>query len=162
MKSFSDVLLTIAGDGALKFEEALARTILSRGLEKSVLRTGRLDGALKWGAYASADLFLLPSRQENFALTVAEAMQMGVPVIISNRVNTWPFVKEAHAGLVLDENEIENRLENALLWLLAAPAEMQLMGRSGQNYARKNLTWAWATTCLLKCYDDVLALCDRH
>jgi glycosyltransferase involved in cell wall biosynthesis len=162
VKIFSDVLLTIAGDGALKFEEALARTISCRGLEKSVLRTGRLEGALKWGAYASADLFLLPSRQENFALTVAEAMQMGVPVIISNKVNTWPYVEEAHAGLVLDEDEIENRLENALLWLLAAPAEMQLMGRSGQNYARKNLTWARATTCLLKCYDDVLALCHRH
>ena len=61
---------------------------------------GRLDGAAKWGAYASAELFLLPSRQENFAITVAEAMQMGVPVVISNRVNTWPYVKAAGAGVV--------------------------------------------------------------
>ena len=65
--------------------------------------TGRLDGAAKWGAYASAELFLLPSRQENFAITVAEAMQMGIPVVISNKVNTWPYVKAAGAGIVLDE-----------------------------------------------------------
>src|SRR5262249_12288254 len=151
VKTFSDVLLTVVGDGSLKFEKTLARTISSRALEKSVLLTGRLDGALKWGAYASAELFLLPSRQENFAITVAEAMQMGVPVIISNKVNTWPYVKEAGAGLVLDENEIENRLEKGLLSLLAAPAEIQLMGRAGRDYARKNLTWPWATTCLLRC-----------
>jgi glycosyltransferase involved in cell wall biosynthesis len=105
---------------------------------------------------------LLPSRQENFAITVAEAMQMGVPVIISNKVNTWPYVKEAGAGLVLDENDIEHWLEKGLLSLLAAPAEARLMGRSGRDYARENFTWPRATACLLKCYDDVLALCDRH
>jgi glycosyltransferase involved in cell wall biosynthesis len=162
VKTFPDVLLTVVGDGSLKFVETLARTISNQALERSVLLTGRLDGALKWGAYASADLFLLPSRQENFAITVAEAMQMGVPVIISNKVNTWPYVKEAGAGLVLDESEIENRLEKGLLSLLAAPAEIQLMGRSGRDYARKNLTWPWATMRLLKCYDEVLAICDRH
>jgi glycosyltransferase involved in cell wall biosynthesis len=162
VKAFPDVLLTIVGDGSLKFKETLTRTITSQALEKNVLLTGRLDGALKWGAYASAELFLLPSRQENFAITVAEAMQMGVPVIISNKVNTWPYVKDAGAGLVLDENEIEIQLETGLLSLLAAPAQIELMGRSARDYAWKNLTWPQATSCLLKCYDDVLSSFDRH
>jgi len=50
--------------------------IAGTGLENHVMLTGRLDGAAKWGAYASAELFLLLSRQENFAITVVEAMQM--------------------------------------------------------------------------------------
>jgi glycosyltransferase involved in cell wall biosynthesis len=162
VRNFSDVILTVVGEGSLKFEEALARTISSRNLERSVLLTGRLEGTLKWGAYASSELFLLPSRQENFAITVAEAMHMGVPVVISDKVNTWPYVKEAGAGLVLDDNEIEKQLEKELLSLLAAPAKIQLMGRSGQDYARKKLTWPGATTCLLNCYNEVLASCDAE
>jgi hypothetical protein len=39
----------------------LSNAIKGRVLENSVMMTGRLDNAAKWGAYAS--LFLLPSRQ---------------------------------------------------------------------------------------------------
>jgi glycosyltransferase involved in cell wall biosynthesis len=59
-----------------------------------VLFAGRLDGELKWASFAAAELFLLPSREENLAITIAEAMQMGLPVIISDKVDTWPYVKE--------------------------------------------------------------------
>jgi glycosyltransferase involved in cell wall biosynthesis len=154
--AFPDVLLTIVGSGSCEFQETLKKTILSQALEDSVLMTGRLEGSLKWGAYASAKLFLLPSRQENFAIAVAEAMQMGVPVIISNKVNTWPYVKEAGAGLILDESGIESELEKGLLLLLGSPAVVDVMGRAGRDYARRNLTWTRAASCLLKCYDDVL------
>src|SRR5262249_26967278 len=103
IKRIPDVLLTIAGTGSSDFQRKLDSEVSARGLEDYVLLTGWLDGVDKWGAYASAELFLLPSRQENFALTVAEAMQMGVPVVISDRVNTWPYVKESGAGVVLQE-----------------------------------------------------------
>ena len=33
---------------------------------------------------------------------------------------------------------------------------LRLMGKRGQEYARKNLTWAGAASRLLKCYDEVL------
>ena len=122
------------------------------------MMTGRLDDTAKsWGAYASAELFLLPSRQENFAITVAEAMQMAVPVIISNKVNTWPYVKDAGAGIVVDEERIESGLEAGIISLLRDGGTRGLMGKRGQEYAQKNLTWAGAAARLVKCYDDVLA-----
>ena len=122
-----------------------------------MLMTGRLDGAAKWGAYASAKLFLLPSRQENFAITIAEAMHMGVPVIISNKVNTWPYVKDAGAGVVLDEERIKSSLGDSIVSLLRDSGTLRLMGMRGQEYARINPTWAGATTRLVECYDEVLA-----
>jgi glycosyltransferase involved in cell wall biosynthesis len=155
-----DVLLTVVGDGARDFEVMLRNAIKARGLENSVMMTGRLDNAAKWGAYASAELFLLPSRQENFAITVAEAMQMGVPVVISNKVNTWPYVKDACAGIVLDEERIKPGLKDSILSLLQDGGMRRLMGNRGQEYARTNLTWARATSRLLECYDEVLA-CGR-
>jgi glycosyltransferase involved in cell wall biosynthesis len=119
--------------------------------------TGRLDGAIKWGAYASAELFLLPSRQENFAITVAEAMHMGVPVVISNKVNTWPDVKRAGAGVVVDEERIERDLRDTIVMLLRNNELRRLMGEGGRRYARNNLTWGQSAARLLDCYDDVLA-----
>jgi glycosyltransferase involved in cell wall biosynthesis len=153
---FSDVLLTVVGDGTPEFEAMLKSAITAQKLDDNVMMTGRLEGAAKWGAYASAKLFLLPSRQENFAITVAEAMQMGVPVVISNRVNTWPYVKAAGAGVVLDEERMESSLEHAILSLLQDCSTLRLMGKRCQEYARKNLTWAGAASRLLNCYDDVL------
>jgi len=155
-KIFPEVLLTVVGDGTPDFEAALKRTITAQGLENSVMMTGRLDGAEKWGAYASAELFLLPSRQENFAIVVAEAMQMGVPVVISNKVNTREYVEDAGAGVVLDEVRMESRLEHAILSLLQDCGRLRLMGKCGQEYARRHLTWEAAARRLLNCYDDVL------
>jgi glycosyltransferase involved in cell wall biosynthesis len=155
---FPDVLLTIVGDGAIEFETMLKNLIKTRDLENSVMITGRLDGAMKWGAYASAELFLLPSRQENFGIAVAEAMFMGIPVIISDRVNIWPYVKNSGAGIVLDDSRIEIQLKEALISLLTDPNKIRLSGMAGQNYARRNLTWRRAASQLLACYEEVLAI----
>ena len=156
IKPFPNVLLTIVGAGDPQFTEAIKRLVSSQGLEHHVLLTGMLEGALKWGAYASAEVFLLPSRQENFAITVAEAMQMGLPVIISNRVNTWPYVREAGAGLILDEGSMQRGLEKGLLSLLANPNAAKTMGEAGYTYSRKHLTWQGAADCLIRCYDEAL------
>jgi glycosyltransferase involved in cell wall biosynthesis len=157
VRGHPEVLLTVAGDGEAAFEESVKREIAARGLENNVMMTGRLDGSAKWGAYACAELFLLASRQENFAITVAEAMQMGVPVVISNKVNTWPYVKEANAGVVLDDERISVDLEHCILSLLRDRRTLELMSKRGQAYAQKNLTWTRAATSLLQCYSEVLA-----
>jgi glycosyltransferase involved in cell wall biosynthesis len=154
--AFPDVMLTIAGDGDREHVAELRVDIANRGLTSAVMFTGRLDGALKWGAYASAELFLLPSRQENFAITVAEAMQMGLPVIVSKKVNTWSDVETAGAGVVLDEQGIEKELEAAIRVLLLDNESLKRMGERGQEYARANLTWANAASRLLQCYGEVI------
>jgi glycosyltransferase involved in cell wall biosynthesis len=166
LNAFPDLLFTIVGGGSRSFVRSLEKKAAAYGFKQNVLMTGMLNGPLKWGAYASAELFVLPSRQENFAITVAEAMQIGLPVIISDRVNSWPYVKEAGAGLVLEDDGIEANLGNSLLSLLRNPFLAGQMGRRGREYARKSLTWTRATACLLSCYEEVLTewsrICAGH
>jgi glycosyltransferase involved in cell wall biosynthesis len=136
--------------------QEVRRYISDKGLEEYVLMTGRLDGEEKWQAYASADVFVLPSRQENFAISVAEAMHMGIPVIVSRKVNSWPIVQEAGAGVVVDETNIEGQLESALCWLLSDHDRIKKMGSAGRNFATRELTWKTAAKRFLRCYQEVV------
>jgi glycosyltransferase involved in cell wall biosynthesis len=156
-QSVPNVLLVVAGDGETHYTRHLRQLVSALGVHDYVLFTGRLEGELKWASFAGAELFLLPSRQENFAITVAEAMQMAVPVIISDKVNTWPYVKEARAGLVLDERDIDSLLPHAIEELLKDDTTRLEMGVRGSQYARERLTWHASTQKLLACYNKVLS-----
>jgi glycosyltransferase involved in cell wall biosynthesis len=156
-QSIPNVLLVVAGDGEAHYTRHLRQLVSALGLGNYVLFAGRLDGELKWASFAAAELFLLPSRQENFAITVAEAMQMGVPVIITEKVNTWPYVKKAGAGLVLDELDINALLPLAIEELLKDDVTRLRMGVQGSRYARERLTWHASAQKLLGCYNQVLS-----
>jgi glycosyltransferase involved in cell wall biosynthesis len=152
-----NVLLIVVGTGEPKYEEHIRQLVSSLALDDHVVFTGHLDGELKWASFAAAELFLLPSHQENFAIAVAEAMQMGVPVVITDKVNTWPYVEEAGAGLVLADRDIDALLPRAIVTLLTDDAARSKMAAQGSRYARDRLTWHASARKLLACYDQVLS-----
>jgi glycosyltransferase involved in cell wall biosynthesis len=161
-QSIPNVFLVVAGDGEAHYTQYLRQLVSALTLDNYVLFAGRLDGEMKWASFAAAELFLLPSRQENFAITVAEAMQMGVPVIITDKVNTWPYVKEARAGLVLNERDINALLPHAVEELLKDDTTRSEMGVRGVRYARERLTWHASAQKLLACYNQVLSSANNR
>ncbi len=95
--------LVLAGPSDRAYEEALksrTRSVFSAAgaPEIPVTFTGLLTGELKWGAFAAAEAFILPSHQENFGIAVAESLACGTPVLISNKVNIWREIVEDGAG----------------------------------------------------------------
>ena len=78
------------------------------GIADRIVWTGMLRDTMKWSALAAAEVFALPSHQENFGIAVAESLACGVPVLISREVNIWREIEAANAGLVapdtLDRN----------------------------------------------------------
>src|SRR4029077_17475921 len=51
------------------------------GVRAKVQFAGPVFGELKWAAYRDADVFVLPSQNENFGNTAAEAVAAGTPVV---------------------------------------------------------------------------------
>jgi glycosyltransferase involved in cell wall biosynthesis len=98
--------------------EALAR---SRGIADRITWTGMLQGDLKWGAFRVADAFVLPSHQENFGITVVEALACGLPVLITDKVNIWREIAKAEAGFV--EADTLSGVTALLQRWLSAPSE---------------------------------------
>lgn len=51
----------------------------------------------------SADVYVLPSENENFGISVTEALAAGLPVVISKNIALWQQVREHEAGIVIDQ-----------------------------------------------------------
>jgi glycosyltransferase involved in cell wall biosynthesis len=74
-----------------------------------------LADTAKWQAYRDADIFVLPSQNENFGNTAAEAAAAGTPVIVTDQCGIAPLLAGV-AGLVVQHDE--SALTNALQELL--------------------------------------------
>jgi glycosyltransferase involved in cell wall biosynthesis len=85
------------GDGAA---EEIRHLRSELGLEKSVTLLGGRYGREKLQAMVDADLFVLPSQNENFGNAVAEAIACGTPVLVTDRCGIAPLVDQK-AGLVV-------------------------------------------------------------
>ena len=149
-------LLIIAGDGEPAHVRDLKSLVQSKNLGSHVLLTGIVQGQAKWAALACAEVFVLPSRQENFAISVAEAMHSGVPVVITKSVNSWPFVEKAQAGFVIDEDNVELTIAKHLDELLRDPEKARCMGRRGQDWAKENFTWSRVARDMTSLYERLV------
>jgi glycosyltransferase involved in cell wall biosynthesis len=95
-----DLDLVMAGPDEEGLRPQLEAQAGRLGISARVHWTGMLEGDLKWGAFYSADAFVLPSHQENFGVAVVEALACGLPVLISDKVNIWPDIVHDEAGIV--------------------------------------------------------------
>ncbi|TWO72297.1 glycosyltransferase [Caenimonas sedimenti] len=119
--------LVIAGSGNAQYEETLKDLAQACGAGSSITFTGMLLGDLKWGAIQAAEVFVLPSYQENFGIALAEALVAGVPVVTTKGVNIWREIESEAAGLIGDATPqgIDSLLDR---WLALSAAERKQMG----------------------------------
>lgn len=85
-------------------------------LSPRVKFSGPVFAENKWAAYRDADVFVLPSQNENFGNTAAEAVAAGTPVVVTEQCGIAPLLKDV-AGLVVAHNSTS--LAHALELLLA-------------------------------------------
>lgn len=95
--------LVMAGPDHAGLQAKLVAQATQLGISDRITWTGMLSGKAKWGAYHAAEVFVLPSHQENFGIVVVEALACGIPVLISNKVNIWREIHAEGAALVADD-----------------------------------------------------------
>jgi glycosyltransferase involved in cell wall biosynthesis len=96
--------LVVAGPDQVGWQGNLQHLAEGLGITSRLTWTGMLTGAMKWGALRAAEVFVLPSHQENFGIAVAEALAAGTPTLISDKVNIWREIQADGAGIVSEDN----------------------------------------------------------
>jgi glycosyltransferase involved in cell wall biosynthesis len=135
-----DLILVIAGNDDEAYQPALQALAAECQVADRVLFVGPVSDEHKWGLYADAELFLLPSYSENFGNVVAEAMSMACPVIVSPEVGISALVQEAGAGIVTPCEPHD--LAAAVQRLMSDPQLRRELGRRGQSVVQAQLTWS--------------------
>src|SRR5437762_1636714 len=98
---------------------------------------GPVFGPDKWAAYRDADVFVLPSQNENFGNTAAEAVASGTPVILTECCGVANLI-ENRAGLAIPHDE--NALASGLHRLLTDEA-LRRRFQEGCHLVSRELAW---------------------
>lgn len=130
-----DVYLDVVGGGGSFLQEL--RAICSRlGLERSVNFLGQRTAEEIAEHHRQAQLFVLPSENENSPNTLAEAMVSGMPVIATNVGGIHSMVTDGETGLLVPPHN-PAKLAEAILQLLEHPAERARLGKNARQIARE-------------------------
>lgn len=111
-------LLIVAGPGLdTEFGKSLLEKVENNDKIASLVKfPGMLSGNAKWGALYGAEVFILPSHQENFGIAVAESLACKTPVLISNKINIWREIEIENAGII-ENDTIEGTRQLFLKWM---------------------------------------------
>ena len=140
--------LVIAGPDKIGWQAELQQRAVALGIADRITWTGMLSGELKWGAYRCAELFCLPSHQENFGIVVAEALACGLPVAIADPVNISGEIQAAKAGLV-NKDTLNGTTNGLRQWLSLSAEERIQMAHNGLRLFCSNFDFASTSKILL-------------
>ena len=132
MRSNDSISLILAGPDQVGWESDLRRQVTRLNLTNRIVFTGMLEGPMKQGAFANAEAFVLPSHQENFGISVVEALAARVPVLISNRVNIWREIEADRAGYV-ESDDLAGTTRLLQRWIGTAPAEREMVRENARR-----------------------------
>ncbi len=124
--------LVMAGPDQTGWVATLKQQAEKLGVAHRITWPGMLQGDDKWGAYYAAEVFCLPSHQENFGIVVAEALACGKPVLISNKVNIWREIESDGAGIVQDDTA-QATTQGLEKWLALSPPAREAMQQAAQR-----------------------------
>jgi glycosyltransferase involved in cell wall biosynthesis len=139
--------LVIAGDGPAEYVSFLKEKALG---SENIVFTGWVEGERKEELLRGASLFVLASYQENFGLSVLEAMAHGVPVVVTPEVNLAREIGAAKAGWVFKREALSEGFDG----LFMHQADLAVRGRAAYEFA-KRYSWEQVGIHLVKLYDEV-------
>ena len=134
----SNAILVVAGpekDGLQREMEQLAESL---GLSEKIIFTGSVKGDDKWALFQEAEVLVLPSITEVLAMSVLEALECGVPVVLTQK-HAWPEIIEAEAGIITDRNP--QAVADALIKLLSDEKLRVSMGCKGKKLVEEKFRW---------------------
>jgi len=141
-----DVRFLVAGWGDLAYR--MIEDVAAAGLGRQVRFTGFLRGDDVQRAYRMSDVYVMPSVSEPFGLTALEAVQNGVPVVLSKTSGAAEVLRRG--ALRVDFWDVD-KMADRILALVRHPELAQTLRQAATDEIRP-LTWDKAAAGCLDVY----------
>lgn len=146
--------LVIAGEGTPAYRAHLESLAASGPASHLIEFSGWLSGEAKASMLRRASLFVMPSSQENFGISMAEGLASGVPALVTPGVNLGREVADAEAGWLVADTEIA--VTNGVANVVAHPDECARRGRAARVFAER-FRWSTVADDLVSMYRGVIS-----
>jgi glycosyltransferase involved in cell wall biosynthesis len=147
--------LVIAGPD----EEGIGRRIMARakdaGLEGRVALIGVVEGHQKRELLGRSSVFVLPSEDESFGIAAAEALAVGLPVVVSKNVAISTDIAGGDAGIVVERAVAP--LARAIERILGDSSYAQSLADAGRRLAESNFAIPRVSRQIDNLYRQVLS-----
>ncbi len=150
IKKMDNVRFVMAGSGDMMQKMIIRAAKL--GITDKFHFTGFLKGSEVFKMFSHSDLYIMPSVSEPFGISPLEAMQSGVPVIISKQSGVSEILKHA---IKVDFWDID-KMANAIYSILNYPALTKTIKRNGRQEAN-SLRWEESAKKVYSIYQKALA-----
>ena len=128
----------IVGDGGDR--DRLRRLVAESPAKDSILFLGPLTGDEKFECYSRCDVFVMPSREDGFAMVFPEANAFGKPVIGGRSGGVPEAIVHGENGLLVDPNNV-GEITRAITRLLVSHSERHYLGQKGMSKVKDELNW---------------------
>jgi len=152
-----DFSLTIAGSGSSEYEAKLRGEIDRLELGSEVAMIGDIRGKEKQRMFEQAEVVVVPSFTESFAIVVAEALAHGAAVIASTGT-PWKEVERVRCGLWVN-NDPAN-IADAITKVNSMP--IAEMGERGRRWMAADFSWEKCASKMIALYKNLLAQSDER
>ncbi len=150
-----DWRLFIAGPpGTEEFVDETETLAKQLGVAENVVWLGFLDKRAE--LFEDCDVLAMPSAYEGFGMVAAEALCVGVPVIVPRNSGVAEIVAEFDAGIVMPESSVDH-LERALRTMDEGPEVRRNFAKRGLEAANSRLTFEAYAASTSALYASLLA-----
>lgn len=144
--------LVIAGPDDEGIAQRLRRQAAGMGLADRVSLTGLVTGEAKRELLRASRIVVLPSKDESFGVAIAEALAVGVPVVVTREVALADDILDAGAGRVIPRDAAA--LGEAMSELLGDHAARSEMAANARRLAKES----FSTEAVITKLEDVYRL----
>jgi len=150
LKKADNVRFVMAGSGDMMNQ--MIRLAAQRNISDKFHFTGFMKGKQVYEVLKSSDVYVMPSVSEPFGISPLEAMQCGVPSIISKQSGCAEILDRA---IKTDYWDIE-AMADAMYSIITYPSMYEYLRVEGKKEVDA-ITWQDAGLKVRKIYDNVLA-----
>jgi glycosyltransferase involved in cell wall biosynthesis len=149
LKKSDNVRFVMAGNGDMMNQ--MIRLTAQRNISDKFHFTGFMKGTQVYEVLKSSDVYVMPSVSEPFGISPLEAMQCGVPSIISKQSGCAEILNKA---IKTDYWDIE-AMADAMYSIITYPGMAEYLKEEGKKEV-DSITWEDAGLKVRKIYDNIL------